>query len=327
MDDIDNKSQLINLEKVFWQSYSETTNFQIPKKNLIVCGMGGSAIAGEYLSILSSHSKTTKQIIVWRDYTIPSFLNEDWIALIVSYSGNTEESISMLSKLLDENIETLIMSSGGMLQSLVGDYNLRYIQLKPGFQPRFAFPMILGKIYRLFEENLDLQKLSKKIEDQINKFGDIQVDQTIIDISHQLSRKNAIIISDQLNAPLSLRFRCQLNENTKLIAQNYVLPEFNHNGIVGFENVNPDEYVVVIISSLEFEHPRTKIHREYVKSYLGDKGIVVFELNSNWDNLLLHILDITKKVDYLSYITAEKLGVDPIPVKSINKLKLKLKEN
>jgi glucose/mannose-6-phosphate isomerase len=323
----DDRLQLVNLEKIFWQSYSETQNFVTKSKNLIICGMGGSAIAGDYLAMLGSQVNTDSQIVVWRDYDLPAYISNNWIALVISYSGNTEETISMVKELLKKEIEIITMSSGGKLKTISDINNLNHISLPSGFQPRFALPIILGKAYRLFEEILDLEKLSGNIEAQIYKFKSIEDDSTITKISQQLINKKTIIISDQINSPLALRFRCQLNENAKLIVYNYVLPEFNHNGIVGFENKNLADFIVIVIRSPRFEHSRTKIHIDYVCEYLENRGINVHNIASDHDSLILHMLDITKRLDYLSYITAQKQGIDPISVISIDTLKLKLKEN
>jgi glucose/mannose-6-phosphate isomerase len=58
--------------------------------NIIVAGMGGSAIGGELLKDWA-RDKAQVPIEVNRSYSLPAYANKKSIVLIVSYSGETEE--------------------------------------------------------------------------------------------------------------------------------------------------------------------------------------------------------------------------------------------
>ena len=98
----DSFQHIANFGKMFLESYDEGEPIERIKKNVIICGMGGSGITGNYLEALSNINKSKNQALVWRSYDIPLFLNNKWIAIVISYSGNTEETISMIAQLLNK---------------------------------------------------------------------------------------------------------------------------------------------------------------------------------------------------------------------------------
>jgi glucose/mannose-6-phosphate isomerase len=187
--------------------------------------------------------------------------------------------------------------------------------------------MILGKSLKLFENLLGLNPISETCKQDILNFQNIENQEFWSKVIDSCSSKNVIVISDNLQGPIGLRFRCQLNENSKLTAQNYVLPEFNHNGIVGLESLNKNEYVVLVVYNEGFEHVRTKIHRQFVINYLEDNQIEVLKVSSDYLDFLTHLLSVTQNLDLVSFLIAKTTGVDPIAVDSISQLKSKLQEN
>ncbi len=319
--------QISNFGKIFLKAYDDTKPIQTKNRNLIICGMGGSAIAGDYIKALSNLNKSKNQVIIMRDYDVPFFLNKDWIALVISYSGNTEETLSMLSGLQKLEVETHVISSGGKLDIIAKENKLNFIKIPSGFPPRFALPLILGTAYRLLEMVVNLENISEDMRSKITSFDNLEESSLLKQISDSLMSSTAIILSDYTYAPLSLRFRCQLNENSKSMAHNYILPEFSHNAIVGLENLKHTNYCLIIIRRGNLENNRIKIQRNFIETYAKRKNIDTFSINSDYDKTLIQLLDITRQLDYVSYIIALRSNIDPIVVESIDELKQNLDNN
>ena len=108
--------------------------------NIIVCGMGGSAIGGDILKSYMANSGIP--VIVCRDYNLPSYANAQSLVFVVSYSGNTEEVLSAYKQAVEKKCNIWAISSGGKL----AEQCKNLIKLPKGFQPRAAvgylfFPM------------------------------------------------------------------------------------------------------------------------------------------------------------------------------------------
>ena len=107
-------------------------------KNIIICGMGGSAIGGDFVkTVLKDDLKIP--IIVNRDYDLPNWISKETLIFICSYSGNTEETISCYKSAVKRKISPVIVSSGGYILDNAKKYNYDFVELPKGIQPRAAF--------------------------------------------------------------------------------------------------------------------------------------------------------------------------------------------
>ena len=112
---------------------------KISYENLLIMGMGGSGVAGDVMKVLSNEI-TDKNIIVHKDYSIPKqFLKFRPLCLFISYSGNTEETLSGISDAKKNNLDWIVISSGGKLIDIAQEEGKEYIKIPSGLQPRAAF--------------------------------------------------------------------------------------------------------------------------------------------------------------------------------------------
>ena len=198
---------------------------------ICLVGMGGSSIAGEMCRGLLV-DKANIPIITVRDYIIPSFVNDKWIVIAVSYSGNTEETLSAFDEADSRGCKIFTVTTGGKL----GEKSklLPCIRLHPNFQPRAALPLIIGAILPIIETLLgippsNLHKISNQLEDHSRSWGSgilspQQLAESLID-------KIPMFIASGHLASVAYRAKCQINENAKAIAINLEIPESNHNEI------------------------------------------------------------------------------------------------
>jgi len=104
---------------------------------IFLLGMGGSALGGELLKTFLRESELPFFIV--KDYSIPKYLNKDSIVFVVSYSGNTEETISAYKQAVKKTDNIVVLASGGKLVELSRAYKHTLIKLPEGLQPRFSY--------------------------------------------------------------------------------------------------------------------------------------------------------------------------------------------
>ncbi len=295
-------------------------------KNIFICGMGGSGISGNYIQILN---KTKINIILNKKYFLGN-LPDDSLAIVISYSGNTEETISMLKELLNHNIKPHIISSGGKMAIIAKDNFLPFYQLPQGLQPRVAFPYILGKLYGLTQNLLELPIITSELKNRIISSSEFIFNEEkqakLNNYSKLFLNKMPIILSSDLTSAVGLRFRCQLNENSKLTAMNYELPEFSHNGIVGFDGIQKLDRLLVLVPS-KFQSSRVGLHFDYYEVFDKKLDTQVIRFDNNTSSILEEMLILTWGFDYISVRVAELQNISPLDVPSIVKLKAILKSN
>lgn len=294
-------------------------------ENLFICGMGGSGISGDYISILNQNDNIRVQVV--KDYDLPKIMKNDF-AVVISYSGNTEETIHMTHQLLEKGIKHQIITSGGEL-SKIGKANNVDVHLVPkGLQPRAALPYLLGTLYSITKNILHLPQINedmrKRIIESSSKIENMNKE--LRNIGAKLLDTLPVILSPKLLEGLGTRFRCQLNENSKLQACNFTAPEFSHNGIVGVDGkVGKTQSFIIIRSNLL--RNRTNIHIDFYLNTIEEMVENVFLFESTEETLLEQILEITWKLDYISIFLAHTQNIDPISVPSIVKLKQVLKNS
>ena len=303
---------------------------KISYENLLIMGMGGSGVAGDVMKVLSNEI-TDKNIIVHKDYSIPKqFLKFRPLCLFISYSGNTEETLSGISDAKKNNLDWIVISSGGKLIDIAQNESKEYIKIPSGLQPRAAFGYLTLAISRILDivEGSDyvsqlneassyLDKLSEKAEESdINKFS--------LNICESINKKTVIIYSGtNMSKVVSSRWKTQINENAKSKAFVGYLPEVHHNEILSWDadiDGSKKNYIVILIRDKN-EHVQISKRFEFTKELIGEKvNIVEVNLN-NQESTLKTLLELVLLGDLVSLNLANKLTIDPENIDTIENLK------
>jgi glucose/mannose-6-phosphate isomerase len=291
---------------------------------LVVCGMGGSGISGQILRVLYPQIP----IISNRDYSIPEYCLKHTLGILISYSGNTEETLSNYTLLSKYNADMVIVSSDGEL--LEKKCRLK-ITVPEGLPPRGALgylftplPLLLyrfGFIRRNPQKDLiSLATFLKKQRDVIEKHAQ--------QLSKKFKNKLPIIyVNSQRFLPVATRWQCQLNENAKMMAHTNSIPEMNHNEIVGFGKPQSiHKNLLVIFLNDPQAHPRNKIRVNIVEEIIKKKSTDVIHVEPKGTNHLQQMFWTIMLGDFISYYCAIKEGIDPMPVKRIDYLKKRLSQ-
>lgn len=292
---------------------------------VLVSGMGGSGISGEILAAL--HPEV--MIISNKDYGVPPIVNRKTLAFVVSYSGNTEETLNNYKQLAKRKVDMVLISSDGRLLTKKAR---RKIIIPKGLPPRGALgylftplPIILYQAGFIKddprEKLLSLSAFLCRERDQIEKKAR--------KLAAKLFNKLAVIYVDSaVFAPVANRWRCEMNENAKVLAHYNVIPEMNHNEIVGLGRPKHlSEHTAIVLLNDPGAHPRNKLRRKLLKPLINGEIPNFIEIDPEGSSTLEHVFWTIMLGDFVSYYLAIKEGVDPMPVARIEKLKKEMSKH
>jgi glucose/mannose-6-phosphate isomerase len=314
--------------------YSFTEKYKRDYFNILVSGVGGSAIGGDILRIIAQH-KTSIPIAVNRNYDIPAYVNENTLFLAVSYSGNTEETIASVQKASDKKANIICITSGGKIAKMADLMGWGKVILPGGLPPRAATGYLFAPLALILEEigylpgvNGEIQETIKILKYIWNDYGlsAPAEENKALSIARELKRTIPVIWGAQGATEISaLRWKTQLNENTKCLAYYNVFPELNHNELVGLEI--PDSLIsqmVAVFLCDNHEHYRIKKRMEITQNLIADKIKKVIKVNSQGESLMARIYSLCYIGDLVSVYLAAEYDIDPNPTHMIDYLKEKL---
>ncbi len=317
-----------------WKKIALPANY-IQAKNVLILGIGGSAIGGSLVSDLAKSASI--QIDVSRNYHIPGYVNKDTLIIAISYSGNTEEPISALREASEKTKKIITISTGGKIASLSTNYRTPHYKINYGSQPRQALGYLFISLIAIFSK-LDILEI--KDDDIKEAIILVQGLQKKIDVGVSTGYNNAKILAQKLQGKIPIiygsgyleevarRWKGEFNENAKSASFFETIPELNHNSLVGLqfpENLKSKIFVIILQS--KFDHPRNKLRQEITSEILQKNRInheLVYLKPS--PTALSEILQVIHFGDYVSYYLAILNNVEPEPVEIIRFLKDKLTE-
>ena len=302
---------------------------------IIVAGMGGSAIGGDVTYALVNDEITIPYLVV-RGYNIPTWVDSSTLVICSSYSGNTEETISILGKAQSKGAKVCAITTGGKIGKICEKYNYDKVIIPSGMQPRaalaFSFIPILYILCRLniisTSITSSLISSSKLIKENSKKYSIKNDDNPVWVLAKKIYNKIPIIYadSDRLQT-VAVRLKGQICENGKILAYHSVFPEMNHNEIVGWEKNSElfSNYFIIWLFDIDMNE-RNKFRQKIVKDMLKEIGVDQFKLEVSGDDFIDRFLLLIHYGDWLSYWCAILHKMDPSPVQNIEKLKNKLSE-
>ena len=341
---IDKTDLLKNIEELPLQcekAWAEIKKLPLPSyyfgaKKVVIVGMGGSAIGAD-LAKSFAFKKSSVPIFVLRDYDLPGFVDRDTLLIAVSYSGNTEEVISCIDQALSTRAKLVGITTGGELEKIASNRKLPFYKFEYKTEPRqalgFLFTAILGILNKVAVINIDDNEFKEIILLLKGLNSKIKVDvptskNEAKKIANQIQSKIPVIFASGTLKSVGLRFKTQLNENSKHAAFNEEIPEACHNFVIGLENpTNLAETIFCLFLSSKYDNPRNKVRFSILQEILSKKKILHEELLvdpsiSPLAEMFMFIL----LLDYVSFYTAMLNKTDPRPIENISYLKKRLKE-
>lgn len=310
------------------QSLDPLFRTDVKFRRVVVCAMGGSAFPME---ILKTRLRGEVPLTIHRDYSGQlTSIDPKTLYLLVSFSGNTEEVLSCGEFLLEANAHLCGISNGGALTAWCKRNDIPSIsfpKLPSEFQPRCAGGYFLGFVARL----LDALNITSSLTRELGEtFGCLESKRDSIEaqgdrIAMFLDQGPRWILGySSLADTVGLIARIKLNENAKVVAHYDNLPEFNHNQMVAavFDKSSTARFLFLERDGIGArESHRLKTCREYISA----QGFDCSTLSCDGDSLLEQILFGVWVMDFASLKLAERLGVDPLSIASIETFKKQLK--
>lgn len=321
-------------------AYKIGEDFKISKsfakgiENIVFAGMGGSAIGADLIrTYVKDEIKFPIDVI--RSYTIPNYIGKNTLALVCSYSGNTEETLSAYNFLKKKKARLIVLASGGEIVRLAKKDKAPHIIIPQGMPPRSAlgfsaipFLVVLSKLGLIKSKKQNilsaadyLERLKKELCASPNGGKNYAKS-----LAEKLHGKFIVLYgaSEHTDAVVT-RWRGQIAENSKALASSHIFPEMNHNEVVGWEYPKAVlENIAVVILRDKGDHPRVQKRMEITKYILKKATDNIIEVESRGEDLLTRILSLIYIGDYTSVYLAFLNKVDPTPVERVMYLKNEL---
>lgn len=293
-------------------------------QNIVISGLGGSGIGGTIISELVS-DVCPVPIVVNKDYFIPSFVNHQTLFIVSSYSGNTEETLSAMHQAIEKKAQIVCVTSGGKILDLAKQHQYDFIEIPGGMPPRSCIGYSLVQLIKiLVAKKLASISLMDEIVLSIKLLEDTaeEIKTESIQIAKQLHNKISVIYTLGTCEGVAVRFRQQINENSKDLCWHHTFPEMNHNELVGWTQKN--ENLKVVTFHTLFDYDRTKKRYQLCKPIFEKYSSGVIDIFAKGKTKLEQFFYLIHLGDWISCEIADIKNIDPVEVNVINMLKNEL---
>lgn len=302
----------------------EPSDWSANISNVLISGLGGSGIGGTIAAEVVA-SEAHVPILTNNGYFIPNFVSINTLFLACSYSGNTEETVSAATLAHREGAKVVVISSGGKLKEMASENGWDFIGIPGGQPPRASFGLSFPEVlYALHAHGIISKSFEKELELAIKLLDDneVAIQEEAKQVTEKLFGKIPVIYAADGFGGVATRFRQQINENSKMLCWHHVVPEMNHNELVGWRDKNEDLAVVIFRNETDFKNIQARM--EINKGTFAEYTDTTVEIWSKGTSDLQRALYLIHLGDWVSFFLGGKKGVDITEVKVIDHLKSEL---
>ncbi len=296
-----------------------------PIHHVLVAGMGGSGIGANFVAALIRNECRIPYLIS-KGYVAPAYLGENTLAIASSYSGNTEETLQVFRQMTRSGAKVVVIASGGQLIEEALDRGYDYIQVPAGWpSPRACLGYSLTQqLFVLRKLGLISEKITKQLENVATLLEDEEaaIKAEAMSIAKFLLEKIPVIYTTTRMEAVAVRWRQQFNENAKVLSWHHVIPEMNHNELVGWRQENNQLAVLYLRNHNDLPRNQTRI--QINKEIIGGYTQSIRDVYSKGDNLVERALYLVHLGDWVSVYLAKLKDIDPVEIKVIDYLKIEL---
>ena len=307
--------------------------FQVDK--VLILGMGGSAIGGEIASGLLAE-ETQVPIVVWRDCTLPAFVDSRTLVIASSFSGNTGETLAAFQRALQRDCKKLAITSGGKLGMLAREKGIPLFQYSYRGQPRAALGFSLMPVLALFQrlgftldKSADVTETLRLLQKKVPGFSEeVPVSMNPAkQLAQYLYGNLTVVYGAGALGGVAHRWKTQINENGKAWAFHEAFPELEHNAVVGYR-FPPEvaEKIKVVLLGSPVLPPRIQQRYGPTCRLLEEAHIGYRLIEGEGDNALSQAMSLVLLGDYVSCYLAILYGIDPTPVEAIDYIKSRTRD-
>lgn len=295
-----------------------------PVRYVLCAGMGGSGI-GSQLAVSLLGDNLQVPVISVKDYHLPAWLQEGGLLILSSYSGQTEEVLSLLDQAQNRSCQIACISSGGELAEIAERKGYNLIRLPEGGPPRamLAYSLVaqlqLLNHYGLLREAVD-GSLHEAVDLLDREAGPIRMQAS--SIATKILGRIPVLYAETRWQALLRRILQQFNENAKILGWSHVFPELNHNEIQGWTEHR--EYLSLVLFDSILDHPQTQKRIGISNDMLNQVCSRVIRVKGNYDQVWDQGLFWLHLGDWISVELASLRSVDPMDIAAIDFLKAQL---
>jgi glucose/mannose-6-phosphate isomerase len=298
-------------------------------RDVAVCGMGGSAIAGDLVSSVYA-PKLRRPMGTLREYYLPSWVGENTLVFLMSYSGNTEETLTAAMQAVERGCLIVAVTSGGKLESFYGGQGVPVVPVPPGLQPRAALlhllvPMVvvLSRLGVIPPVDADLDDARSVLANGVAAYGpSVAQDQNPAkQVAAALEGGVPLVYGAESTAAVARRWKTQINENAKFPAFAGELPEADHNEIAGWGGAGEASRLSAVFLEDRDQHPRVRQRFDLTAKLVEADATAIARVETEGESRTERLLWAVMLGDLLSLQLAARRGVDPSPVEAIERLK------
>ncbi len=305
-----------------------------PLRQVVIAGMGGSAIGGD---LLAAYAEPLAKIplIVWRDYDLPAFAEgPETLVIASSHSGNTEETLSAFERARESGAAVLALTTGGALAKAAEAGGAPLWRFDHPGPPRASvgasFGLLLALMHRLGvlpdpSEEVAGAAAAMRMQQETLRLEVPVVKNPAKRMAGQLMGRWPTILGSGILAPVARRWRTQISELAKSVAQFEVLPEADHNMLAGTQH--PEALfggTMALFLRGTAEHPRNRLRGKLSREVLMVEGFNTDTVHAQGETRLAQQWTALHFGDYVGFYLAMAYGVDPTPVDALEDLKVRL---
>jgi len=311
-----------------------TLNLPSGFQHIVIVGMGGSAIGGDLLSALVA-DECPCPIMVQRGYQLPAFVQgPETLVIGVSYSGNTEETLSAFNQARARGALLTALTTGGEMLRLANEWHVPVLRFNYPSQPRaalgYSFVPLLNLLSQLGLVTGHANALHEAVDVMHAWQAEIgpevpTADNPAKQLAGALRDRAPVVYGAGLLQPVARRWKTQFNENAKVWAFFEEMPELNHNAVVGFEQSASIRGQTAVIT-LRSRYDSARIQRRWrvTGELLLREGVKLYVVEARGQSRLAQMLSAIHFGDLVSVYLALTNDIDPTPVAPINYLKAQL---
>ena len=307
-----------------FESNQETINFE-NVKHIVFSGMGGSGAIGDIFSSILSKSKIYVNVV--KGYLLPTTVNSETLVIIISVSGDTDESLSLAESAFKKKCKIIGFSSGGKLLEFCKKNKIEHRIITKYHSPRASFTSYFYTMLKVLYPLLNINK-----EDIIESLNELEKNGQKINSANLNKNNPSLNLAEWIKGipiiyyPLGLqsvaiRFKSVLQENTKSHAIIEDVMEASHNGIMAWEK--PSKIQPILIRGKN-DSEKTKQRLDIFLEYFKKNNIECKDIFSVEGNIISKIVNLIYILDYAAIYLAIKTKTNPTPVNSISFIKSRL---
>ncbi len=324
-------------------AWNKASQVQLPPeysqvKNIVVVGMGGSALSTHVIKHLYKR-ELKLPLEVYNHYQLPAYVNQDTLVILFSYSGNTEEVLAAATEAITKTNKIIVITAGGKLQAFAQRHQLPIYLIEPTYnpsnQPRMAIGYTVTGQLALFNtlgfinlKSADISQLVDQLKATSSKLAPESKDQNTAKYLAYASFQKivALVSAEHLRGAVHV-FNNQINENAKNLTIELVLPEINHHYMEALPfPKQTKENVIFIFFQSQLYHPRVQARVPLTHQIVEKESYPSEMVTATAPTKLEQVFEIIQLGTYTNFYLAMLNGIDPAPIPNVDYFKAQLKK-